>query len=304
MNRTINKEQNKKEYLRYRYVSRLLYSQEKKYRGMLILVGIIIYTLGFIPKVSELPIVLLTPVIWVMISELIKKKLSNIHKKAVDYHEYNDRVMFGLAQLTALVDNKNSLYQEAINITNDDKYKVDFEQMSKKESSKTIKDWYNNFKGVPTDISIIMAQSENVNWEKNQRKIYRFILITLLMITTLSSGIIIYFITNKIENILFAIPIIWDIIVLLLDNKESISKCDMIIDKIGEVYNHIKDNGKSYDSKYINDKSIEIQFKIYENRKESIPVSDKVYYMYREKLQDKSNAYIKSLKSDIKTYLK
>lgn len=304
MNSTINKEQNRKEYLRYRYVSRLLYSKEKKIRSILILVGIIIYTLGFIPKVSELPIVLLAPVIWMIISEFIKRKLSSIHKKAVDYHEYNDRVMFGLSQLTSLIDNNNSLYQEAISITSDEKYKDDFNEMSKNESMKSIKNWYNDFKGIPVDISIIMAQDENVNWEKNQRKIYRFILIVSLLIISLSTSVAIYLITNKIVNILFAIPIIWDIVVLFLDNNECISKCDVIIEKIGEVYTHIKDKGSNYESKYISEKSIEIQFKIYENRKDSIPVPDRVYYIYRNKLQDKSNIYIKSLKSDIKRYIK
>lgn len=304
MNSTINKEQNRKEYLRYRYVSRLLYSKEKKIRSILILVGIIIYTLGFIPKVSELPIVLLAPVIWMIISEFIKRKLSSIHKKAVDYHEYNDRVMFGLSQLTSLIDNNNSLYQEAISITSDEKYKDDFNEMSKNESMKSIKNWYNDFKGIPVDISIIMAQDENVNWEKNQRKIYRFILIVSLLIISLSTSVAIYLITNKIVNILFAIPIIWDIVVLFLDNNECISKCDSIIEKIGEVYTHIKDKGSNYEPKYISEKSIEIQFKVYENRKDSIPVPDRVYYIYRSKLQDKSNIYIKSLKSDIKRYIK
>lgn len=304
MNSTINKEQNRKEYLRYRYVSRLLYSKEKKIRSILILVGIIIYTLGFIPKVSELPIVLLAPVIWMIISEFIKRKLSSIHKKAVDYHEYNDRVMFGLSQLTSLIDNNNSLYQEAISITSDEKYKDDFNEMSKNESMKSIKNWYNDFKGIPVDISIIMAQDENVNWEKNQRKIYRFILIVSLLIISLSTSVAIYLITNKIVNILFAIPIIWDIFVLFLDNNECISKCDSIIEKIGEVYTHIKDKGSNYEPKYISEKSIEIQFKVYENRKDSIPVPDRVYYIYRSKLQDKSNIYIKSLKSDIKRYIK
>lgn len=304
MNSTINKEQNRKEYLRYRYVSRVLYSKEKKIRSILILVGIIIYTLGFIPKMSELPIVLLAPVIWMIISEFIKRKLSSIHKKAVDYHEYNDRVMFGLSQLTSLIDNNNSLYQEAISITSDEKYKDDFNEMSKNESMKSIKNWYNDFKGIPVDISIIMAQNENVNWEENQRKIYRFILIVSLLIIFLITSVSIYFITNKIVNILFAIPIIWDIVVLFLDNNECISKYDLIIEKIGEVYAHIKDKGSNYDPKYISEKSIEIQFKIYENRKDSIPVPDRVYYIYRSKLQDKSNIYIKSLKSDIKRYIK
>ena len=95
-----------------------------------------------------------------------------------------------------------------------------------------------------------------------------------------------------------------DIFGLFLDNNESISKCDEIIEKIGEVYTYIKDKGSNYESRYIREKSIEIQLKIYENRKDSIPVPDRVYYIYRNKLQEKSNIYIKSLKSDIKRYIK
>ncbi len=304
MNSTINKEQNRKEYLRYRYVSRLLYSKEKKIRSILILGGIIIYALDFIPKVSKLPIVLLAPIIWMIISEFTKRKLSSIHKKAVDYHEYNDRVMFGLSQITSLIDNNSSLYQEAISITSDEKYKDDFEEMLKNESMKSIKNWYNDFKGIPVDISIIMSQDENVNWEKNQRKKYKSILIALLLIISLSTSVSIYIITKNIFTILFATPIILDIFGLFLDNNESISKCDEIIEKIGEVYTYIKDKGSNYESRYIREKSIEIQLKIYENRKDSIPVPDRVYYIYRNKLQEKSNIYIKSLKSDIKRYIK
>lgn len=304
MNNAINKEQNKPEYLRYRYVSRKLYSSEKKYRTLIIVVGIIIYILGLIPKVSDLHLVLFLPVIWIPVGEFLKIKLSTTHNKAVNYHEYNDREMFELSQLSKLIDNHNFLYQEAIAITESKKDKEYFEDMIKKEHKISIKNWYNNFKGMPFEISVIMAQDENITWEKNQRKIYKFTLIIVLLAILIISCSTIYYITNDIVNIVYAIPIIWDVIKIIIDNKEAISRCDDIKDKIGEVYFNLKHNKQNYDIFLIKDKATEIQFKIYENRKDSIPVPDIIYYINRNKLQKDSNLYIKSIKSDIKTYIR
>lgn len=301
MNNLVNKEQNKDEYLRYRYACRKLYSDEKKYRGFIITVGIIIYLIGFIPN---LQITVILPVVWIVVSELLKRNLLDIHKKAVDYHEYNDREMFGLTQLTKLIDNHNALYQGAITIISNEKDKKNFEEMVKKEHKVSIKNWYNDFKGIPSDIAIIMAQDENVNWEKNQRKIYESILFLILLIIVMISSPVIYFTTSKFTNIIFAIPVIWDIIVLILDNNDSIRRCNSIIGKVGEVYSYIKNNGKNYHVDYVEDKVIEIQFNIYENRKDSIPVSDIVYSTFRKRLQKQSDVYTKSIKSDIKNILK
>lgn len=301
---SINKEQNDKESMRYRYVCKKLYSKEKRDRNLIILAGIIVYLIGFIPNISKLKIVLIIPAVWTMISELFKRRVSDTHKLAVDYHEYNDRKMFGLFQLINLIDNNNSLYQEAIRITSSKKDKIKFENMIKDGHKISIKNWYSDFSGIPKEIAFIMAQDENINWEKNQRKIYNNTMILIfIMLTTLLSYLI-YISTGNIINIIFVIPIINDVLLIILDNKDCIIRCNSIIEKIGEVYNHIRINGGGYNIEYLNNKVIEIQLKIYENRKYSIPVPDLFYLICREKLQKQSNTYIESIKLDINKSLK
>lgn len=302
MNSTINREQNKAEYLRYRYVSRKLYTDEKKYRSILSSVAVVVYILGLIPNMSEF--LLFVPVLWLIVSQIIKIKLSNTHKKAVDYHEYNDREMFGLTKLTKLIDNYNSFNQEAISITTRENEKKKYEQMIKKEHKISIRNWYSNFRGIPSDIAIIMAQDENINWEKNQREIYRIILMMLIILVFGISTTIIYLITKSFSSMIYAIPIAWDCVSLYLDNNETIKRCDFIIEKIGTVYNKIKYDGKNYNHNEIIEESECIQFKIYENRKESIPVPDIIYKVFRKKMQSKSDDYIKAMKNDIKNNLK
>ena len=302
MRNEINKEQNKAEYLRYRYVSRKLYTDEKRYRSILSLVAVAVYILGLIPNMPEF--LLFVPILWLIVSEIIKRKLSSTHKKAVDYHEYNDREMFGLTKLTNLIDNYNSLNQEAISITTRESEKKKYEQMIEKEHKISIRDWYNNFKGIPSDIAIIMAQDENVNWEKNQRKIYKVILIMLLILVFGVSTIIIYLITKSFPSMLYAIPIAWDCVSLYLDNNEVITRCDSLTQKIGAVYNKIKYEGKNYNHNEIIEESQTIQLKIYENRKDSIPVPDIIYKLFRNKMQRKSDAYIREIKNYIKNNLK
>lgn len=297
MSKEFNEEQNKEEYLRYRYVYRKLYTNEKKYRNIISLAGIVGYILGLFNNISEF--LFIVPIVWLIISEIIKRRLTNIHKKAVDYHEYIDREMFGLSKLIKLIDNHNSLNQEAINIITQESEKKKYKEMIEENHKISIRNWYNDFKEIPFNIAVIMAQDENVNWEKNQRKIYRVVLGMLLIFILSISAIIVYLITNNLIFIVYVIPIAWDFISLFLDNNEAIKRCNSLTEKIGEVYNQIKHEGKMYDHNEIFEASENIQLKIYENRKDSIPVPDLIYKIFRGKLQEKSDLYTKEIKKDI-----
>lgn len=302
MNNGINKQQNNIRYLRYRYVFRTLYTNEKIYRSILILFGVIVYIIGILPDTPEVLVIL--PIIWLIMSECLKKRLNEIHLKAVEFHEYCDREMFGFSFLIKLLDNNNSLYQEATNITNNKKDKVKFEEMCEKEHQISIKNWYSNFQGVPQEIAIIMAQDENINWEYNQRKAYRVMLNILFIFLFFGSTIVLYLFTKEFYSIIFAVPIVIDCFNLILDNNASIKRCEFIREKIGTIYNELKTKGKNYDLTMVNVESNCIQLKIYENRKESISVPDIVYKLLKSKLQKQSDDYIKSIKQDIKNYLK
>lgn len=304
MNNGINKEQNKKEYLRYRYVSRKLYSDEKKYRNIIIIIGIIIYLIGLVPSLKNIKLIPIIPIIWLIISEILKRAKSNIHLRAVEYHEYCDRRMFGLTKLEGLLDNKNILFQEAVDITENEREKKLFQDMIKKEHKTPINNWYSNFGGVPLDIARIMAQDENVTWERKQRELYQTVLILGAIILNFISILVICCVTNNMINVVFTVPIVWEIILLILDNCDSMKRCKFIQQKIGKCYNEVKSNGKSYNSEFMESNCNEIQFKIYENRKDSIPVPDIIYYMFRNKLQKKSNSYMKNIRKEMISILK
>jgi hypothetical protein len=304
MNNDINKEQNKKEYLRYRFVSRKLYSEEKKYRNFIIIIGVVTYLIGLIPSLKNMRLISIIPIIWLVASEIFKRVKSNIHLRAVEYHEYCDRRMFGLTELENLLDNKDILFQEAIDITEDEKEKKLFEDMIKKENKISINNWYNDFSGLPLDIAIIMAQDENITWERKQRESYRMLLNFVIIALGSISILAIFYKTNNMLNVIFAVPILWEIVLLILDNCDNIKKCRLIQRKVGKSYNEIRNNGKNYNVKFMENICNEIQFKIYENRKDSIPVPDIVYYMFRCKLQKQSNLYMNNIKEEMLNALK
>lgn len=303
MSNSINIDQNKKEYLRYRYVSRKLYSTEKKNRNYIIIISIILYLIGFLPKVSEWTITAIAPIIWIPLVYMWKRKLKKIHISAVEYHEFSDRQMFDIDGLKPLIENSDNLYQNAVDITEGKKNKQYFEEMIQKEHKISIKNWYSNFKGLPLEIATLLAQDENVNWEKKQRQKYKKLLNIILIIYFLSV-VLIYLFTNSIVNIIFTIPIIFELVDLFIDNIDCIKNCEEIKDKLGKSYNYIKEIGKRYDVNRIKNSVMEIQFKIYENRKEAIPVPDKIYTIFRVELQNESNLYIRAIKKDINTWLK
>lgn len=303
MSNSINIDQNKKEYLRYRYVSRKLYSIEKKNRNYIILISIILYLIGVLPKISEWTITVIVPIIWIPIGYVWKRKLKEIHTSAVEYHEFSDRQMFDIDELKSLIENSDNLYQNAVDITEGKKDKQYFDEMIQKEHKISIKNWYSNFKGLPLEIATLLAQDENINWEKKQRQKYKKILNIILIIYFLSI-VLIYVFTKSILNIIFTIPIIFELVELVIDNIDCIKNCNDITDKLGKSYNYIKELGKRYDINMIKKSIMEIQFKIYENRKEAIPVPDKIYTIFREELQEESNLYIKAIKMDINTWLK
>lgn len=303
MNNSINIDQNKKEYLRYRYVSRKLYSTEKKNRNYIMFISIILYLIGFLPKIREWTITAIAPIIWIPIGYVWKRKLKEIHISAVEYHEFSDRQMFDIDALKSLIENSDNLYQNAVNITEGKKDKQYFEDMIQKDHKISIKNWYSNFKGLPLEVATLLAQDENINWEKKQRQKYKKILNIILIIYFLSTALI-YVFTNSIVNIIFTIPIIFELVELVIDNIDCIKSCNDIMDKLGKSYNYIKELGKTYDVNRIKKSIMEIQFKIYENRKEAIPVPDIIYTIFREELQKESNLYIKAIKKDMNTWLK
>jgi uncharacterized membrane protein YiaA len=304
MNNDINKEQNKKEFLRYRYVSRKLYSDEKNYRNFIMIVGIIIYLIGLIPSSKDEKLMAIIPIIWLVASEIFKREKSNIHIRAVEYHEYCDRRMFGLSELENLLDNRDILFQEAVEITEDEKVKESFEKMIKKEHKVSINNWYSNFSGLPLEIARIMAQDENVTWEKKQRKLYQMLLVLIAILLVTVCILVIHYTTSEMFNIIFAVPIIWEVMTLILDNCDNIKRCRLIQDKIGKSYYEIRNNRKNYNTEFIKNSGNEIQFKIYENRKDSIPVPDIIYCIFRSKLQKHSNSYMKNIKEEMVKALK
>lgn len=303
MSNSINIDQNKKEYLRYRYVSRKLYSTEKKNRNYIMFISIILYLIGFLPKITDWKIIAIYPIIWIPIRYVWKRKLKEIHISAVEYHEFSDRQMFDIDELKSLIENSDNLYQNAVNITEGKKDKQYFQDMIQKEHKISIKNWYSNFKGLSLEVATLLAQDENINWEKNQRQKYKKILNIILIIYFLSV-VLIYVFTNSIVNIIFTIPIIFELVELVIDNIDCIKNCNDITDKLGKSYNYIKESGKIYDVNRIKKSVMEIQFKIYENRKEAIPVPDRIYTIFRKELQKESNLYIKAIKKDINTWLK
>ncbi|MEG1482843.1 S-4TM family putative pore-forming effector [Clostridium sp.] len=303
MSNSIYLEQNKKEYLRYRYVSRKLYSTEKKYRNNIMIIGSLLYIIGLIPLISNWTIAIIAPIIWIPISFLWKRKLKSVHASAVEYHEFYDRQMFDIEELKCLIDNENNLYQNAINITEGKKDKQAFEEMIKKENKISIKNWYSNFKGLPLEVATLLAQDENVTWEKKQREKYKKLL-TVGIAIYLVTAFLIYHFTKSWVNVIFTIPIIFEIVEIFADNSDSIKNCNNIGDKLGKAYNYIRDTGKNYNVDRIKRDVIEIQFKIYENRKDSIPVPDIMYTMFRGNLQRESNLYVKAIKRDMINWLK
>lgn len=300
---SINSDQNKTEYLRYRYVLRKYYSIEKSIQKFIISIVIIIYLMGLIPTIKDFKPISLIPMIWLVLSLYLERKKNILHSKAIEFHEYCDRKMFELSIYDGIINHKDILYKDAISITESTKDKKNFEEMVKEQHKTSIKNWHSNISNLPLNIARIVAQDENVKWDKNQREIYQKILCGTIGILTLIFGCIVYFTTKNAVDILYSIPMLIELLKLTLDNYDSIMRGESTSKEIGKAYNYINNNGKSYDLNFINSISMDIQLRIYNNRKNSIPVPDIIYKLFRKKLQIDSNSYIEIIKNDLSTSL-
>lgn len=300
---SINNDQNKTEYLRYRYVLRKYYSMEKSIQKFIISIVIIIYVMGLIPTIKDFKPISFIPMIWLISSLYLERKKNILHSKAIEFHEYCDRKMFELSIYKGIINHKDILYKDAISITESNNDKKNFEEMVKEEHKTSIKNWYSNISNLPLNIARIVAQDENVRWDKNQRDIYQKILYGTIGLIIIIFCCVINFTTKNAVDILYSIPILIELLKLILDNYDSIKRGESISKEIGKAYNYINDNGKSYDLNFINSISMDIQLRIYDNRKNSIPVPDIIYKLFRKKLQKNSNSYIETIKNDLSTSL-
>lgn len=300
---SINNDQNKTEYLRYRYVLRKYYSMEKSIQKFIISIVIIIYVMGLIPTIKDFKPISFIPMIWLIISLYLERKKNILHSKAIEFHEYCDRKMFELSIYEGIINHKDILYKDAISITESNNDKKNFEEMVKEEHKTSIKNWYSNISNLPLNIARIVAQDENVRWDKNQRDIYQKILYSTIGLIIIIFCCVIKFTTQNAVDILYSIPILIELLKLILDNYDSIKRGESTSKEIGKAYNYINDNGKSYDLNFINSISMDIQLRIYDNRKNSIPVPDIIYKLFRKKLQKDSSSYIETIKNDLSTSL-
>jgi len=297
----INAKQNKEEILLYFFTQRKLYSKAKKINHMLFWIGVGIYILGLLPiaKSNFDYYFNVATVAWIVISQILNDRSVSTKLMAAEYQEYIDRSLFLFPVNNDIISNLDKLRRYALDLKI--KYDNEFNEKIKPNAKETVFNWYSNVSNLPIEIARIFCQNENSHWESKLRRDYIKILY-FLIITAVS--IYVYFLVKyysgyAILNLIYAVPISIEIIKLIKHNSAIVKICDELEDRMNRVYTYISEKLEDMDNQYLYNESVAIQRKIFEYRKNNIPVPNFIYNFLRKRYQKESNQFIKMLTDEI-----
>ena len=297
----INEKQNEDGILLYLFAQRKLYDWVKVINHFLFWIGIGIYVFGLVPIIKNKydNYVSLSSIVWLIVSLFINNSGSSLRTKAANYQEYVDRTLFRFPINSDVINTLNSMRRYAIDIKI--KHEKEFNVKRTPGTKRSVYNWYSDVTGLPHEIARIFCQNENCHWESKLRKDYNRILVALLIV---ACGIYIYVIsinysTDGLFKIASAVPVIVEIGKLISYNHSVIKTCEEIEDRMNTVYNYINENASTYDANYLDEESLEMQRRIFNYRRQSVPVPNFIYGILKNKYQNESSKFIFLLKEEI-----
>lgn len=291
----INTKQNTEEILLYLFSQRKIYSISKKILQYLFLVNLLFYILGMSNTIQSNGYFQAIYVIWGLLFCVLYIRESDRIITAATMQELIDRKLYGFDVYTPFI-KKAQLHQKALEIKS--KFLNEYnEQVSHDGQEKGVKDWYSDVSGVSIEKAIILCQLENCEWEIKLRKQFQKLNVALFVLL-ISIYVIIYW-NNSIETLVMKL---FPILTVVLDRLGYIYKNYKNINgskNINECLYQIYDDIGMYTKEDIINKAKEIQYCIFERRKNFAPIPDFIYHLHREKYQKISNVYIYDLKEKL-----
>lgn len=288
----INNMQNSEEILLYLFSQRKAYSISKKVVKYLFVINLIFYFLGLKDSIQSNNSFKVIYGFWVVFFSVFYIKESDRINTAATIQELIDRKLYGFDLNTPFI-KKELLHQVVLNIKS--KFPKEFEyQVSHNGQEGGVKDWYSDVSGIPLEKAIILCQIENCEWEIKLRKCFQNLNIILFIFLIMIY--VIFYWNNSIETLLIklypVITVVVDRLGYIYKNYKNINGSKNINDYLYQLYNDVE----RYDKEDIINKAKEIQYCIYERRKNFAPIPDSFYSLHRKKYQSFSNQYIFDLK--------
>jgi len=168
-----------------------------------------------------------------------------------------------------------------------------------------LKDWYSTSVGeVPISIARILCQLENCTWDSKLRKNYRILLI--LTTSFLFFLILILGIINNLTICKFFLLVVSPTLPSIIfciresnEHKETILVTERIKKNIDNIVN--KTRKENVSANYLLEHSRKLQDEIFERRKRSPLIFNKIYLWLRKPYENKMDNWLRSVVDNIKT---